>query len=205
MPQESNVAAYAGLDQELVVRACRGDREAQEAVLGRCVVPLSRFANSLLPLYARGVTDTQDVVQDVLASAAARLEFISCDDEGALLSYLLRSVRHRVVDVIRRTTRRPQTIELLHDLPAGDVSPLDVAMRAQDQQRLREAMGRLNARDRLAVTLRLEHQSYAEIAERVGSPSANAARVMVRRAAARLARLLQSSARAQSRMRRYRA
>jgi RNA polymerase sigma factor (sigma-70 family) len=205
MPQESDVTADAALDQELVVRACRGDREAQERVLRNCVVPLSRFANALLPLHVRNATDTQDVVQDVLANATVRLPHICCDTEGDLLSYLLRSIRHRVVDVIRRTARRPQTIELLNDVPAADVSPLDAAIRAQEDQRLRAALRQLGARDRRAVLLRLRQHSYAEIATRLGSPSPNAARVTVRRAAGRLARLLTSSARVHSRMRRYRA
>jgi RNA polymerase sigma-70 factor, ECF subfamily len=204
MPQESDMTAYT-LDQEMVSRACRGDRDAQESVLRGCVVPLSRFANSLLPLHVRQAMDAQDVVQDVLVRATARLPYISCDGERDLLSYLLRSVRHRVVDVIRRTARRPQTSELLYDVPAKDASPLEALMRAQQHQRLRAALARLGARDRQAILLRMREHSYAEIAARIGSPSANAARVMVRRAADRLAKQIQRSGRVQRRMRKYRA
>jgi RNA polymerase sigma-70 factor, ECF subfamily len=205
MYQEPDVAAAAALSRELVARACVGDRNAQESVLSHCVVPLSRFANALLPLHVRGSADAQDVVQDVLANATARLPHISCDGEADLLSYLLRSVRHRVVDVIRRTARRPQTTELLYDVPAGDASPLELAMRAQDQARLREALGRLPALDRQAVLLRLREHSYEAIAARIGSPNGNAARVRVRRAVDRLAKQIERSGRVQRRMRKYRA
>jgi RNA polymerase sigma factor (sigma-70 family) len=205
MCQESDVTVSGKLDRELVARACQGDSDAQDSVLRQCVVPLSRFANSLLPLHVRNLTEPQDVVQDVLVSAAARLEYIWCDNEGALLSYLLRSVRHRVVDVIRRSSRRPQALAPLHDVPAADPSPLDAVMRAQDGVRLRRALTQLASRDRRAVMLRLRHHSYAEIAARIDSPTANAARVTVRRAVERLARTLEKSGRVQSRMRRYRA
>jgi RNA polymerase sigma factor (sigma-70 family) len=156
-------------------------------------VPLSRLASRLLPASARSMTDTQDVVQDVLASTARRLGCIECEDDGALLAYLRRAVRHRVVDEIRRLMRRPPMYELVDDRPAPGPSPLDAAIRAQNDRRTEAALCRLSTRDRQAVVLRLQHRlSYEEIGARLGSPTPNAARVTVRRAVERLAQVLAS-------------
>ena len=73
---------------ELVDLACRGDRDAQELVFREYVAPLARFASGLLPGYARGMMDTQDVVQEVLTNTARRLGSIDCDEDGALLQRL---------------------------------------------------------------------------------------------------------------------
>jgi RNA polymerase sigma factor (sigma-70 family) len=198
-------ATTGPISQHLVRRARQGDREAQDAVFREYTVPLSRLASRLLPSSVRAMTDTQDVVQDVLASTARRLGCIDCDDDGALLAYLRRAVRHRVVDEIRRVTRRPPMYELVDDRPAPDLSPLDAAIRAQNHRRSEAALCRLNARDRRAVILRLQHRlSYEEIGARLGSPTPNAARVTVRRAVERLTQVLAAAERRQesSRMRR---
>lgn len=184
-------AASGSVSRDLMLRARQGDREAQDTVFRAYAAPLSRFASRLLPPHVRGLTDTQDVVQDVLARTARRLERIDCEEGGALLAYLRRAVRHRVVDEIRRATRRPPMSELGDDWPAPGLSPLDAAIRAQNDRRMHAALGRLTVRDRQAVVLRLRHRlSYEEIGERLGSPTPNAARVAVRRAVERLAGVL---------------
>jgi len=190
-PRPAAGATIGDLPPDLLDRACRGDREAQDSVFREYVAPLTRLASGLLPAYARGMTDTQDVVQDVLTNTASRLGSIDCEDDGALLAYLRRAVRHRVIDEIRRATRRPTTQLLLDDRPAPGLSPLDAAIRAQNDDRVRGALCRLSARDRLAVLLRVRHGlSYEEIAPRIGCPTVNAARVAVRRAVERLTDVL---------------
>jgi len=177
-------AAAPVVPRDVVLRASRGDRDAQEVLFREYTAPLSRFASRLLPPYVRGMTDTQDVVQDVLASTARRLGCIDCEEDGALFAYLRRAVRHRVVDEIRRATRRPPMDELHENCPSPGLSPLDAAIEAQNDRRIRTALCQLSARDHQAALLRLRHRlSYEEIGERLGSPTANAARVAVRRAA----------------------
>ena len=188
--------AGSSISRNLMRRARQGDREAQDAVFREYAVPLSRLASRLLPSSVRAMTDTQDVVQDVLASTARRLGCIDCDDDGALFAYLRRAVRHRVVDEIRRVMRRPPMSELIDDRPSPDVSPLDAAIRAQNARRTEAALCRLSARDRQAVVLRLRYRlSYEEIGQRLGSPTPNAARVTVRRAVERLTQVLASAER----------
>lgn len=184
-------AVAPAVSRDLMLRASQGDRDAQDSLFREYRAPLSRFASRLLPAYARGITDTQDVVQDVFANTARRLGCIDCDEDGALLAYLRRAVRHRIVDEIRRLSRRPRMDPLADDRPAPGLSPLDAVIRTQNHQRIQAALGRLSRRDRQAVVLRLRHrQSYEEIGERLGIPTANAARVAVRRAVERLARVV---------------
>jgi RNA polymerase sigma-70 factor (ECF subfamily) len=153
--------------------------------------PLSRLAQGLLPARVRSMTDAQDVVQDVLASTARQLPHLDCPDDRALFAYMRRAVRHRVVDEIRRAARRPLPTMLLEDCPATGPSPLDAAIRSQNERRVRVALGHLRGRDRRAVVLRLWHaRSYQEIAVRMGMPTANAARVAIRRALVRLNEVL---------------
>ena len=185
--------AGSSISRNVWLRAREGDREAQDAVFREFTAPLSRLASRLLPASARSMTDTQDVVQDVLASTARRLGCIEWDDDGALLAYLRRAVRHRIVDEIRRVMRRPPMYELVDDRPAPGPSPLDAAIRAQNDRRTEAALCRLSTRDRQAIVLRLQHRlSYEEIGARLGSPTPNAARVTVRRAVERLTQVLAS-------------
>ena len=180
------------IPRDVLHRACQGDRDAQDSVFREYAPQLSRFASRLLPPYVRSMTDTQDVVQDVLANTARRLQCIDCDEEGALLAYLHRAVRHRVVDEIRRVARRPQLNELVGDHHASrDDSPLEMAIQAEADQRLQTALAQLGPRDRRAVVLRMRHRlPYERIGALLGIPTANAARVAVRRAVERLARVL---------------
>jgi RNA polymerase sigma-70 factor (ECF subfamily) len=157
--------------------------------------PLERFASGRLPRYARGMTDTQDVVQDVFVSTARQLPRIDVEQDGALLAYLRRAVRHRIIDEIRRVARRPEVAGLAEDCPAPGLSPLERAIRAQNDRRIDEALCDLTPRDRLIVVLRLRRgRSYEEIGERIGAPTPNAARVATRRAVVRLAEILQAGA-----------
>jgi len=178
--------------REIVDRARQGDRDAQDSVFQAYTAPLSRFASGRLPACVRGMTDTQDLVQDVLANTARQLGRIEWSEDGALLAYLRRAIQHRIVDEIRRVRRRPRASELPDECPAPGPSPLDVAIRAQDARRTRAALCRLRARDRQAALLRLQGRlSYGEIARRMGIPTPNAARVAVRRAIVRLGEALE--------------
>ena len=179
---------------EVVRRACQGDKDAQNVVFQEYTAPLERFASGRLPPYARGMTDTQDVVQDVFVSTARQLPRIDVREDGALLAYLRRAVRHRIIDEIRRVARRPTAAGLPEDCPAPGLSPLERAIRLQNDRRINEAMCDLAPRDRLIVVLRLRRGlSYEEIGMRIGAPTSNAARVATRRAVVRLAEILQAT------------
>jgi RNA polymerase sigma-70 factor (ECF subfamily) len=67
-------------------------------------------------------------------------------------------------------------------------SPLEQAIGAEALERYERALARLAAADREAVIARLElGLTYAELAQALGRPSPDAARMMVARAMVRLA------------------
>ena len=172
---------------ELVVRALAGDRMAVEALLQRCLPALTRWAHGKLPVAARGAIDTGDLVQDAALHALQRLDAFEPRHVGAMQAYLRQSVINRIRDEVRRITRHPAPVELPEEHPADVSSPLEVAIQAESYERYRQALGVLKPRDREMVVARVEVQwSLAEIAQRFGMRTADAARMAVARALRRL-------------------
>jgi len=76
--------------------------------------------------------------------------------------------------------------------PGEDTSPLDKTIDRETQERYRRALTRLRPPDRDAILARLEHgYSYDQLALILSKPTAEAARLAVRRALVRLAREMQ--------------
>jgi RNA polymerase sigma-70 factor (ECF subfamily) len=172
---------------ELLDRAKAGDTRALDALLERCLPPLRRWARGRLPRYARDLGDTQDLVQDVVAHTLTRLAVFEPRHQGALQAYLRQAVMNRIRDELRRRARRPVAVELDDRHADAGESPLEQAIGREDLERYEAALARLDARDREAIVARLElQQSYEEIALALGKPSADAARMAVVRAIARL-------------------
>jgi RNA polymerase sigma-70 factor (ECF subfamily) len=172
---------------DLVARARSGEREALNLLVARCLPPLRRWAHGRLPSYARGAHETVDLVQDAVSKAVARLDGFEARHQGALHAYLRQAVMNRIRDLIRQARRRPGQSELPDDIVDEQTSPIDRMIGAERRRQYDEALMRLRPRDREAIVGRLELQySYEELAVLLDKPSANAARVAVTRAIARL-------------------
>ena len=175
----------------LVLRAREGDRSARERLAARFLLPLKRFAHGRLPRAARGVLDSDDLVQETLIRALDHVDRFEPRRPGAFLAYLRQILLNQLRDEIRRIKRRPVGSEPAEDLAADVPSPLEEAIGREALERYEAALGRLSPEHQEAVVMRIELGcSYAEIAEAIGSPSANAARMAVSRAVARLAELM---------------
>ena len=134
------------------------------------------------------MNDTEDLVQETVMRALNRLDRFEFRHEGALLAYLRQSLLNRIVDEVRKTTRRPLNVTLGEDHVDRGESPLEAAIGRQNIDRYEAALARLRPRDRVAIVLRLEQQAgYEDVAVQLGMPSPNAARVAVKRALYRLA------------------
>ena len=174
---------------DLVVRARLGDEAAWRELVARYEGPLRRSIRGRLPRAARGLTDTDDMVQDATLNILRRLPLIELRFPGALLAYLRRSVSNRVADEHRRAVRQGPTATLDDNLPDGHQSPLDLTIDRDKVRAYRTALLALGADDRLAIVMRLERGAgYDVIAARLGKPTPNAARVAVARAMFKLAK-----------------
>ena len=183
----ARAAAGAERTVDLLALAKAGDQGALGLLMERCIPPLRRWARGRLPSYARGMADTQDLVQEAVIRTLRNLAGFDARHQGALQAYLREAVANRIRDEIRRATRRPAPTELSKAHPDASPSPLERAIGREGVERYDAALARLRQRDREAIVARIElQQSYEEIAVALGKPTANAARVAVTRALARL-------------------
>jgi RNA polymerase sigma-70 factor (ECF subfamily) len=174
--------------QELIVRLRRGDDLAREALFARYLPILRRWGRGRLPAWARGNADTDDLVQVTLLRALNQLGHLEVEREGAFLAYLRQALVNGVRDEIRRAARRPAPVELDAELPSGERSPVEAAIGAELLGRYERALATLSREEQEAVILNVEFgYRHAELAEALGAPSANAARMRASRALARLA------------------
>src|SRR5262245_23622445 len=113
----------------LLERARAGDHQAIELLVARHRAPLQRFATGRLPRWARGMVETQDLVQETLFQTFRRIEAFRPERVGALQAYLRQAVLNRIRDELRRVSRRPQTDELLDEQHVDPgPSPLEEAI-----------------------------------------------------------------------------
>jgi len=173
---------------QLLDSARDGDAEAREKLAARFLPLLRRWAHGRLPRPARAMVDTDDVVQVTLLRALNNLGSFEHRREGAFVAYLRRIVINAVRDELRRAVRRPAGDEPVDTLVDAAPSLVEDAIGRELIERYEGALASLDGTQQEAVILRIEFgYTYREVAEATGAPSANAARMMVTRALARLA------------------
>jgi RNA polymerase sigma-70 factor (ECF subfamily) len=172
----------------LLERAKGGDREALEVLFARHIPTLRRWASGRLPRWTRDMADTQDLVQDTVLQVFKRVEAFEPRGDGALQAYLRQAVMNRIRNELRSKGRRPSFESLDEQAPADHTSPLEAAIRQEQLDRYDAALSRLSERDRDLIVARVEvGLTYEEIAEALGKPSWNAARMATARALLHLA------------------
>lgn len=184
-------AADGPTSVRLLRRAQRGDRRALDELFGRLWPLLTRWARGRLPRFARGSLETSDLVQEAFANAFRRLDRVEPRRRKALQLYLQEAIRNRIRDEVRRVGRRGLPGELTESLASPNQSPFEEARRAEEFRRYRDALRQLPEDDQELVVARLElGYSYEQAALATGRPSADAARVAVRRALLKLAQVV---------------
>ena len=162
---------------QLLLRARTGDPDAIELLCARYLPRLHRWARGRLPRGARGAVDTGDVVQEVLVNVIKRLKVFEPRDEGAFQGYLRQALTNRFRDEARKINAHPVA------------SPLEIAIGREGVERYEAALDKLKPEDQRAIVARCEWgMSHEEVAQALGKPSANAARVAIHRALVRLAK-----------------
>lgn len=175
----------------LLGRARDGDDRAREALFDRFLPIVRAWAHRRLPTRARDLAETEDLVQITMLRALRRLEAFEPEREGAFLAYLRTILLNAVREEIRRSSRRGTPEEIGEEIPDGRRSVVEEVAGRQSLERYERALAALPERTQHAVLLRVEFgYSYQALAAALGSPSADAARMLVVRALRELAGLI---------------
>jgi RNA polymerase sigma-70 factor, ECF subfamily len=171
----------------LLERAQAGDRAALDALISRYLPRLQRWASGRLPRWARDVADTQDLVQESVFQTFKNIERFEPRGEGALQAYLRQAILNRIREELRRAKRRPARGELDSQVDDHVRSPLEEAIGQEAIERYERALASLRPEERELVVARIElGYTNQEIAELLGKPTPNAARMAAARAIVRL-------------------
>lgn len=173
---------------ELLRRAQHGQDDALDQLIERYLPPFRRWARHRLPGWAKGVMDTDDLVQETLLRTVQNLKTFKPRGDGALQAYLHTAMLNRIRDEIRRAQRTARPVTIDTNEPDPRPSPLRVTIGHETYERYLRALNGLRKTDRQAIIARVElGQSWAEVADALGKPSKDAARMTVTRALRRLA------------------
>lgn len=172
----------------LLELARRGDRAALDRLCARYIPRLRRWARGRLPSSARDLLETDDLIQEILIRTVRRVGQFEPRTIGEFHAYLRRALTNRIRDEVRRVRNVPETAELFDEEESPGLSPIEVLIGREDLARYEAALKRLRPEDQEAIVARIEMGcSYQEVAETLGKPSPDAARMAVTRAIVRLA------------------
>jgi RNA polymerase sigma-70 factor (ECF subfamily) len=175
--------------RKLLQRARSGDGQALNLLFSRYLMPLERWARGRLPAWARGVADTDDLVQETLLSSLRGVNAFDPHHSGAFQAYLRQGILNRMRDEIRRARRRPRTEMEEEELADPSPSPIEEAIGREALERYEAALQKLKPEDREAILARVELGfGYQQLASFLGKASPDAARMAVTRALVRLSR-----------------
>lgn len=189
---DDHVPTSENVTLALLERARNGDRDALDRLCARYLPLMRRWAAGRLPRYARGLHDTEDLVQETLIKTLRNLGHFEMRHEGALRAYLREALDNGIRHVVRGAHRKPPAASLgsvEFEDPAD--SPLQEAVGREQLEAYERALQALSAQDREVIVGRLElGMEYDDLAVAVGKPSAGAARMASGRAMLRLARAM---------------
>lgn len=175
----------------LVQAAQGGDRVALERLLARYQERVRRIVRLRLGPGLRSQLESADILQQVLLDAFRSLDRYEARDEAGFLAWLAGIAEHRIRDAadyhasdkrdparvqpLARDTDSSTPSQPLTDPQSG---PPETASRAEQVERLEACLAQLPEADRELIVLRdYVGLSWAEVAERTGSPSPDAARM----------------------------
>jgi RNA polymerase sigma-70 factor (ECF subfamily) len=179
--------------QELMDRARRGDKQAQEQLLGQHRDALRRMIALRLDPAIAARLDASDVVQDVLLEASRRLDDYLRNPVMPFPLWLRHLAKDHIIDAHRRhrlAQRRGvdreqpivpaalaghSSIELAAQFLDPELTPASAAVQQELQQRLYEAITALDDNDREMILMRhYEQMSNQEVAGVLGLTEAAA-------------------------------
>ena len=191
----------------LLRRAQSGEKRAYDDLFQRYYDRVRVIASRRLGEELREDLETFDVLNEAMLSAFQSFDRFELRDESSFLAWLTRVVENRIRNLSRRkraakrdhgaalpladgggtlTTIRPGV-----QPEAEDPSPSVKVDRREQLEKLKAALGELKEKSRRVILLaqRYEHD-WTVVAERVGAPSPDAARMLYTRAKEELRRVM---------------
>ncbi len=174
----------------LLKRYQGGDAGARDQLINRYLPILRRWARGRLPRYGRDLSETDDLVQVTFIRALNNLERFESTRPGAFLAYLRTILLNNVREELRKSGRQPNKQEF-SDETSGPGSVVEQVIGAELVEEYEQALEKLRPEEREPVIMRVEFgMTYPEIAAELGSPSANAVRMTISRALAKMAKVM---------------
>src|SRR5205814_5005936 len=109
----------------------QGDRAALESLMARYLPRLKSWASGRLPMRARSLLDTGDLVQETLLRTFERLDEVEVRGPGGFQAYVRAAVLNRIRDQIRWAARRPGPDGIPETLQDPGPTPLELAIGAE--------------------------------------------------------------------------
>ena len=194
--------------QVLIERVQQNDPEALNQLCERYLMRVLAAVRMRLGAKLRRKLESGDIVQAVMMDALKVVKTFDYRTEGGFLKYLNLVVENKIRDQADRwaAQKRNQDLEvplerrsplttIPLEIPEGNVrTPSSIAALREDLERLEVAMERLadesaEYRD-LIIAVKIEGQSYAEIAEESGT-TPDAVRMKAKRAVLAITRIYQ--------------
>ena len=188
---EEELSSVTGLETTAtqIARIAEGDEAEQERLMSRLLPELRRFAHGRVPRQVRDLADTDDIVQITVVKALEKVRDFEPQRKGSFLAYLRRTLQNKIYDLLRSSKYR-RTSEITHEPEAPEASPLEEAAASERFEAYRQALAQLEPHARTAVIMRVERECSNEEIGRAIDRSPDAARMVVSRALARLAKLM---------------
>ncbi len=157
-------------DEELMSQLAHGHQEALGPLYSRYAPRIFRLASQTLDR-----ASAEEIVQDVFLTIWRKADAFQ-PQRGAFRAWVFQIAHFRVLNELRRQSRRPQ-VEAdpdgphLAGLPDPDPGPEEVVDRAEDRAALRAALEGLPETQRRALDLAFfDERSHQEVAAELGLP-----------------------------------
>jgi RNA polymerase sigma factor (sigma-70 family) len=176
---------------ELLAAARAGSSTARDELLTRFLPRVRGLVHGQIQRRLRPqqhallrLLSTGDVVTEVMVDVLRHLDQWDVVHEDAFVALLATLVEHRLLDQIRRAQAGVRDVRRLHDagpttagVPNADAGPATLAANAEQMAIYREVLASFPERERALLAMRLEDElPWQELADRLGWPSADAAR-----------------------------
>lgn len=190
----------AGMDEPtriLVERAQRRDEHATATLFARCRPRLQQaLQRATAGIDLGGGADCEDLVQDACLAALRGLDSFRYRGSGSFLAWLLQTGHRALLQRLRHQRARKRSgpraeLDDLDQVDGAASTPSQTAQGHELERRIQVCLDRLPERERAAIVLRRYFDADSdEIQAELELPTAGAARALLSRAQARLARLL---------------